>query len=81
MTGGNLPNTFGFKKEKINVNPLGTYFTLLLQNVIYYNQCHYMTTCDKKEECKTVRYICDSNKEHTNRFPYTMGYNRKHYLS
>ena len=28
MTGRNLPNTFGLKKENINVNPVGTYFTL-----------------------------------------------------
>jgi hypothetical protein len=30
MTGGDLPKTFGLKKENINVNPVGTYFTLLL---------------------------------------------------
>jgi hypothetical protein len=28
MAGGNLPNTFGLKKKNINVNPVGTYFTL-----------------------------------------------------
>jgi hypothetical protein len=60
MIEGNLPNTFGLKKENINVNPVGTYFTLLLQSITYYNQHHYMTTCYKKEEYKTLRYICDT---------------------
>ena len=56
---GNLPNTFRLKKENIIVNPVGTYFTLLLPNVTYYTPHHYMTTCHKKEEYKTVRYFCD----------------------
>jgi hypothetical protein len=59
MTGGDLLNTFGLKKENINVSPVGTYFTLLLPNVTYYTPHHYMTTCHKKEEYKTVRYFCD----------------------
>ena len=29
MTGRNLPNTFGLKKESIKVNPVGTYFTYI----------------------------------------------------
>jgi hypothetical protein len=60
ITGENLPNTFRLKKETINVNPVGTYLILLLQNVTHYNQHHYMTICDKKEEFKTVRYICNT---------------------
>ena len=48
--GANLPNKFGLTKEIINVNSVGTYFTSLLQNITYYNQHHYMTTCDKKKE-------------------------------
>jgi hypothetical protein len=59
MTGGNLPNTFGLTKENINLNPVRTYFTLLLQNIAYYNQHHYKTTCNKKEEYNTVRFIYD----------------------
>jgi hypothetical protein len=35
MTGGNLPDKFGFKNENINMNPVGTYFTSLLQNTTY----------------------------------------------
>ena len=60
MTGGNLPNASRLKKENINMNPKGTYFILLLQNITYYNQHHYMTTFDKKEEYKTVKYISDT---------------------
>ena len=29
MIEGNLPNTFGLKKESIKVNPVGTYFTYI----------------------------------------------------
>jgi hypothetical protein len=60
MTGRNLPNTFGLKKENKTMNPAVTYFTSLLQNITYYNQHHSKTTCDKKEEYKTARYICNT---------------------
>ena len=63
--------------ENININPVETYFTVVLQNITYYNQNHYMTMCDKKEEYKTVRYICDTAVNSTQmNFPipwYTIG--------
>lgn len=58
MLATQIPYKFGFKTEKITLEPIRIYFTLQFQNINYYNEHHYMNICNG--EYKTMRYICDT---------------------